>query len=335
MADNTAIEWADATWSPWVGCTKISPACDYCYAAAWATRTGSPELWQGERRRTSEAYWQKPLKWEREAIATGNRPRIFPSLCDPFDNQVPQRWRDDFWHRIDQTAHLLWLLLTKRPQNILKMLPDPRTGVRPWGNGWPNVWLGTTAENQEEADRRIPLLLDTPAAKRFISAEPLLGPITLEEWLDDYSAGLTPADRDRQIRDGVTYLDAPRGGLDWVIAGGESGRDARPLHPAWARSLRDQCVAAGVAYFHKQNGEWIDADEKLDRMRASGIGVNAGAAPGGLAQPLNFADAAWLAEVTGYAGRYEHQSDGTTLIRVGKRAAGRLLDGREWNEVPT
>lgn len=97
MADGTGIEWATHTWSPWLGCTKVSRACDHCYAEAWAKRTGHPELWQGERRRTSPAYWSKSLKWEKEAAVSGERPRIFPSLCDPFDNQVPARWRDDFW----------------------------------------------------------------------------------------------------------------------------------------------------------------------------------------------------------------------------------------------
>src|SRR4051794_34808429 len=103
MAANTAIEWAHHSWSPWLGCTKLSAACDHCYAASWAKRTGSSELWAGERRRTSSSYWQKPLSWDREAEAACTRPRVFPSLCDPFDNQVPARWRDDFWHRIAQT----------------------------------------------------------------------------------------------------------------------------------------------------------------------------------------------------------------------------------------
>src|SRR6185312_11940199 len=167
MAETTAIEWCDRTWSPWTGCTKLAhpkgSACDHCYAAAWAKRTGHPELWEGERRRTSAVYWQKPFKWDRLALASGERPRIFPSLCDPFDNQVPPRWRDDMWFRIDQTPHLDWLLLTKRPQNIAKMLPDPRTGVKPWGGGWPNVWLGTTAEDQDRYDQRWPHLAKIPA----------------------------------------------------------------------------------------------------------------------------------------------------------------------------
>src|SRR5262245_30956356 len=113
MADRTGIEWADHTWSPWLGCTKVSSACDCCYAETWAKRAGRPELWRGERRRTSTAYWQRPIKWDKEAAAVGERRRVFPSLCDPFDNQVPRRWSDDLWHRIELTPNLDWLLLTK------------------------------------------------------------------------------------------------------------------------------------------------------------------------------------------------------------------------------
>jgi hypothetical protein len=142
----------------------LSSACDHCYAETWAKRAGHAELWNGERRRTTGTNWQRPIKWNRQAAAAGKRARVFcASLADVFDNQVPRRWRDDLWHRIDQTPHLDWLLLTKHPQNIAKMLPDPETGVTPWGNGWPNVWLGVSAGNQEEADRNLPILGATPA----------------------------------------------------------------------------------------------------------------------------------------------------------------------------
>ena len=142
MSDHTNIEWADHTFNPWVGCTKVGPPCDHCYAESWAKRAGRPELWKGERRRTTATNWHQLPKWNRAAAADGVRRRVFPSLCDPFDNQVPARWRHDFWHVIEQTPNLDWLLLTKRPGNIAKMLPDPETGVKPWGSGWPNVWLG-------------------------------------------------------------------------------------------------------------------------------------------------------------------------------------------------
>lgn len=237
MAERTEISWADATFNPWVGCTKVSAACDHCYAESWAKRSGHPELWTGERRRTSASNWRQPIKWN-AAWVEGIRRRVFcASLADVFDNQVPAEWRDDLWRLIEATPHLDWLLLTKRPQNIAKMLP-PFLGVnsaffyRPWP--WPNVWLGTTVENQHEANLRIPHLLRAPAAVRFLSCEPLLGPLDFWLYLD-------PA---RQFRRHI----------DWVIAGGESGGKARAMEMAWARSLRDQCAAADVAFHFKQWG---------------------------------------------------------------------------------
>ncbi len=232
MAENSKIEWTDHTFNPWVGCTKVSPACDHCYAEGWAKRTGHPELWTGERRLTSEANWKQPIKWNRAAAAAGARHRVFcASLADVFDNQVPTHWRWELWQLIAHTPALDWLLLTKRPQNIAKMLPQ----VWPWP--MPNVWLGTTVENQEEANRRIPALLAVPARVRFLSCEPLLGPVSLSvTWLS------VP------VGDGPERMD----GIDWVIAGGESGGGARMMAPIWAASLRDQCAGAGVAFFMKQ-----------------------------------------------------------------------------------
>ncbi len=229
MGENSKIEWTDHTFNSWVGCTKVSPACDHCYAEGWAKRTGQSHLWSGERRRTTETNWRQPIKWNREAEATGVRRRVFcASLADVFDNQVPAKWRDDLWHRIEQTPHLDWLLLTKRPQNIAKMLPDPLTGTKPWGAGWPNVWLGTTGENQDELNRRLPHLLSVAARVHFLSGEPMLARLHLPS------------------QDAYWYP------LGWVICGGESGPNARPMDPTWARSLRDQCAASGVPFFMKQ-----------------------------------------------------------------------------------
>lgn len=289
MAENSAIEWTDHTFNPWVGCTKVSPACDHCYAETWAKRTGQPHLWAGERRRTTASNWQQPHIWNRRAAAAGRRERVFcASLADVFDNQVPERWRDDLWHLIDQTPNLDWLLLTKRPQNIAKMLPTPAIGAKPWGTGWPNVWLGTTAENQEEADRRIPHLLAVPAAIRFLSCEPLLGLIDLRAMDIDGDTELLPL--------GAGWLGRLEPGeqeearINWIIAGGESGPGARPMHPDWARALRNQCADAMVPFFFKQWGEWEPGDGDTAR--------------------------------------------GQQFYKVGKKAAGRLLDGREHNGVP-
>lgn len=229
MAENSKIEWTTHTFNPWVGCTKVSPACDHCYAESWAKRAGSPELWKGERRHTTDANWRKPLVWDRAAKAAGERHRVFcASLADVFDNQVPEAWRDQLWLLIKATPNLDWLLLTKRPQNIRKMLPKAVFTGRSWGaDEWPNVWLGTTAENQGEYDRRfLGHLYDIPVAVRFISYEPALGP------LDPSSvAGYRP---------------------DRLICGGESGGNARMMDPAWAREVRDICKRQGTAFFMKQ-----------------------------------------------------------------------------------
>ncbi|MBY0430173.1 MAG: phage Gp37/Gp68 family protein, partial [Rhodospirillales bacterium] len=229
MAENSKIEWTDHTFNPWVGCIKVSEGCVNCYAEGWAKRSGLVE-WgpKGERRRTSPANWRKPYKWDRDSASSCVK--VFcASLADVFENHpsIDPQWRADLWTLISSTPHLLWLLLTKRPENIVRFLPEG------WMMGYPNVWLGTTVENQEQAEARIPHLLATPAARRFVSCEPLLGPLTLP------------------------LLHPPHARLDWVIVGGESGPKARPMHPDWARSLRDQCADAGVPFLFKQWGEWL------------------------------------------------------------------------------
>lgn len=248
MAEKTGIEWCDSTFNPVVGCTKVSAACDFCYAESWAKRTGHPELWNGSRRLTSNENWLKVSRWNEAAAKfrdeNGRRRRVFcASLADVFDNQWEETWRSALWFLIAQCPGLDFLLLTKRPQNIRKMLPPD------WGDGYPNVWLGTTVENQEEADRRIPHLLAVPATVHFLSCEPLL------ERLDLSAIPLRP---------GHAPLYAPLTGnwwhtdtglkttIDWVIAGGESGPNARLMQSDWVRSLRDQCATAGVPFFFKQ-----------------------------------------------------------------------------------
>lgn len=293
MGANSKIEWTHHTFNPWVGCTKVSPACDSCYAESWAKRTGHPELWNGERRRTKT--WGEPFKWHRQARAAGDRHRVFcASLADVFDNQVPARWLDDLFDGvIANTPNLDWLLLTKRPQNIAKMLPAD------WGErGYANVWLGTTVENQEEADRRIPHLLAVPAVCRFLSCEPLLGPLNLTRmklgggWYDVLGGW-------RDVKHRFPGFDEQ---INWIICGGESGSKARPMHPDWARSLHKQCESAKVPFFFKQWGEWREITD--EDMRSTP------------------------------AHRFVGSPPGFHVVRVGKKAAGRLLDGREWNEFP-
>lgn len=238
MAENTGIEWAKSTFNPWIGCTKVSPACDNCYAEEWNKRYDGGKNWGPHAPRRRTKTWSGPRKWNKEAAAAGVRHRVFcASLADVFDNHksIEQQWRDDLWALIRETPDLDWMLLTKRPQNIKKMLPDD------WGTGYKNVWLGATVENQIEANRRVPHLLDVPAHIRFLSCEPLLGPLVLETYGQHW---LGPP----------TQKAGMNRGVDWVIAGGESGSHFRNTDPEWFRSLRDQCSAAGAAFLFKQWG---------------------------------------------------------------------------------
>lgn len=224
MAENSKIEWTTHTFNPWIGCQKVSPGCDHCYAESLSKRYGWVE-WgpHGERKRTSAANWRKPFSWAKAAKVSGVRPRVFcASLADWLDNRVLQVWRRDLATLIEATPELDWLLLTKRPENF--------SYYSPWGSGRipPNVWLGTTAENQEHYNRRWEILRKIPAKLHFISYEPAIGPLD------------------------ITQGDSGSAVPDWIICGGESGAGARMMDPAWARSLRDQCDFMGVKFFMKQ-----------------------------------------------------------------------------------
>ena len=228
MGENSKIEWTDHTFNPWTGCTKVSPGCDHCYAEAWSKRSGQVEWGNNPRRRTSETNWRKPVEWDRQAEAfkrqLGHRPRVFcASLADVFDNQADPVWRRDLFALIQECHRLDWLLLTKRPQNIAKMLPSD------WAAGYNNVWLGITTEDQSRFDQRWPLLQRVPAVVRFISYEPAIGPLQL--------SGMGPWP-------------------DWLISGGESGGGARPMNPQWARDIIAECRRKEVAPFHKQWGTY-------------------------------------------------------------------------------
>lgn len=306
MAENSKIEWCDHTFNPWIGCTKVCPGCDRCYAEAMMdTRLGSVKWGAGqERKRTSATNWRLPIKWNAEAERSGTRPRVFcASLADVFDNEVPAQWRVDLLRLIRATPSLDWLLLTKRIGNAEAMLDEAlfvvdhgmTHGRTRWGEApWANVWIGATICNQTEADRDIIKLLDVPARVHFVSVEPMLELIDLTR--------LRPPVFDKRGVDlpRVVYnalrghrLGPPDVGLvklDWVICGGESGPHARPMHPDWVRALRDQCAAARVPFLFKQWGEFAP-------LRSGVNGVQ-------------------------------------FMQRVGKKAAGRLLDGREHNEFP-
>jgi protein gp37 len=246
MAENSKIEWTDHTFNPWVGCSKIGPGCENCYAESWAKRTGGADLWNGNRRRTTPANWRKPLKWDAEAAERGIRYRVFcASLADVFDNAVPNTWRHDLFTLIVSTPNLDWLLLTKRIGNVKRMLPMF------WDRGYPNVWLGATVVNQEEADRDIPKLLAVPARVRFLSMEPLLGPVNFR-WTPYAHEATGESYREYLDRNGSVSEHEALRKVDWVIVGGESGARPRPMQPEWCSEIESQCRAAGVSFFMKQ-----------------------------------------------------------------------------------
>lgn len=323
MGTTTGIEWAHSTVNIWTGCTKISPGCKFCYAEtnspvrAMEARVGEAsgvepsaegkrrlKMWGPSGFRYETANWERELRalnrrerHMREQFGTEHvRRRIFiNSLSDTFEDwQGPVYKLEDanpvvvaqslddvrarFFRVAEECTELDILLLTKRPENVLRMVPihwvsfsRKKGSCEVVRSDWPShVWIGTTAEDQEHADKRIPELLKVPAKVRFLSVEPLLGKVDLAFWLS-------------------------RVDVNWVIVGGESGTNARPMHPDWVRSIRDTCQAAGVPFFFKQWGEWAPSPE---------IGL-----------PYHF-------------------EDGDHAYRVGKKNAGRVLDGREWNEVP-
>jgi protein gp37 len=310
VGENSKIEWTDHTFNPWWGCTKVSAGCANCYAETFANRFGN---WWGpdaERRFFGAHHWHDPLRWNRKAERDGVRAKVFcGSMCDFLENRADlQNAREALYGIIDRTPMLDWLLLTKRPENF-HMLPEY------WLDDWPdNVWPGVTVEDSD-CLWRIGKLLLLPAAVRFVSCEPLLGPIDLRNIVINESP-----DGNHYMLDALNgigwfkrtcvenpHKPSPGNGLAWTIVGGESGPGARPMHPDWARSLRDQCQAAGVPYFLKQHGAWTWDVSK-------------------------FSDAELREYDRRSAVLWNHHIP--QAVRVGKKAAGRTLDGREWNEFP-
>jgi protein gp37 len=285
MAENSAISWTRHTWNPWMGCTKISSACDGCYAEALMDKRYNKVKWgNAPRVRTGAHTWNDPFRWQRQAERDGDRPFVFcASLADIFDNRVDPQWRADAFDVMRKTPRLVYLLLTKRPQLIVK-LADAVGGLPS------NAALGTTVEDQKRADINLPALqvakIETKPLFTFGSFEPLLGPIVIP----------------------------PAFMPDWVITGGETdqgGHKSRPTHPEWFRSLRDQALAAGAAFHHKQNGEWVP-------LRENG-------------------DGEWPTDNGGFCRLTfsgEKAAGGWPMQKVGKKRAGRLLDGVTHDAFP-
>lgn len=260
MGERTGIQWCHHTFNPWRGCQRVSPGCEHCYAETLSAR--NPKVlgeWgpKGVRAIASESYWRQPLAWDRAAKAAGERRRVFcASLADVFEDRPElEAPRSRLWEIVDATPNLDWLVLTKRPENIGDMIPDC------WNEKMPvHLWLGVSCEDQPRADERIPLLLQTPAAVRFVSAEPLLGPIQFGVDGEMYDYGVGRNDHNE-----------PR--LHWIIVGGESGPGARMCRVEWVRSIVNQCREAGTACFVKQLGaapvmtlrEWNELPGPRDR----------------------------------------------------------------------
>lgn len=298
MGENTKIEWTDHTFNPWLGCTKISDGCKFCYAEALMDKRYGKVQWGplGTRVRTSDANWKKPLQWNRQAEKEGRRFRVFcASLADVFEDRLELApWRAELFDLIAKTPNLDWLLLTKRPENIMQMLIEAGRGFQDLPD---HLWIGTSVENQDAADKRIPELLKVPAKVRFLSCEPLLGEVLLRRWLPPSREGWAPSP------------------IHWCIVGGESGRGARPMHNRWARSIRDQCIESKIPFHFKQHGEWI-----------------------GMADYDPFVhgfDNSRYEQRSLWAGEVNDPDDLPILhLRVGKHAAGRILDDRTWDEFP-
>lgn len=344
MADRTGIEWTDATWNPVRGCSRVSEGCRHCYAETVAARfsgegqpyhglarrrsDGTPQ-WTGEVRLVPE-HLADPLRWTRPR-------RVFVnSMSDLFHERLTNEEIAAVFAVMALAARHTFQVLTKRPARMRGWFAWAAEQVHALGGDsaaqpldanlvhlhgpaddpvyarelrkvedeaaplWPlpNVWIGVSVEDQRAADERVPLLLDTPAAVRFLSCEPLLGPVRISEYLPNPLWADLPSWRQPEI--------------EWVIAGGESGHGARPMHPDWARGLRDQCAAVGVPFFFKQWGEWADVTFDEDRPDR---------APEG--QWLNLA-----------GGQGFHGARVVRVQRMGKRTAGRVLDGRTWDEFP-
>ena len=340
MSDKTHIEWTDATWNPVTGCAKVSQGCKHCYAERdWARLSAArptPNAYTGRPFTDVQCHHDRldqPLRWAKPR-------RIFVnSMSDLFHEDVPDEFIADVFAYMSYARQHSFQVLTKRPARMARLLSDPewiteaydaslaiahedaceilgrrgefspferkRGDIRAHDPVLPlaNVWLGVSVEDQATADERIPLLLQTPAAVRWVSAEPLLGPV------DDLFGLIKDCQRMRDYGGGREFDPLP--GVDWVVVGGESGPKARPMHPDWARSLRDQCAAAGVPFLFKQHGEWI-SDEDIDNCNLSSPEI---------------------ADADQYF-RVHDWPDRSQSYRIGKKAAGRLLCGKLHDEYP-
>jgi protein gp37 len=373
VGDKSGIEWTDATWNPTTGCDKVSPGCDHCYAMTLAPRLKAMEIANGRaetgRYQTdgdpatsgpgfgfamhSDALDQ-PIRWTRPRVIFVN------SMSDLFHSDMTLDFLAKVWAVMSVTPQHTYQVLTKRPQiarsiftrnvaygpssvpfkfvvNYHRMqmgypvLPDSAREDGTYAWPLPNVWLGTSVEDQKRADLRIGPLLETPAAHRFLSMEPLLGPVDLSPWLWEGVQHRT------DYGTGVEHDIAPRQDLEWVIVGGESGKGARPMHPGWVRALRDQCAEADVMFMHKQWGNWAPlGSAEVPTYRD--VWVFGEGMPTVDTREGEMAGRYWAKWAPDTAGSPPGRRDpyGDVLMRHygNKKDAGRMLDGRTYDDVP-
>jgi protein gp37 len=344
MGEDTAVEYVRHSFSPWWGCARKSPGCVNCFADDSARRWGYDDLWRrhGPRRVVSDAQWRRPRRWNETARQSGQCDRVLcGTMCDVFeDHPAVAEPRRRLFGLVEETPWLNWLFFTKRIENVNDMVP--------WGADWPaNAWLVPSVEDQERADERIPLLLATAAPVKCLSCEPQLEPLDLSEWIAPH----------RDVTD--PYLDAPDGArvggmerhggrwsraetlIDWVIIGGESGKRARPAHPAWVSDLRDQCREGQVPAWFKQWGTWGPAPWRADQEPGESDDAYRARAESACAThsypQQAYLDHHHLIAAPGKPWSPERQElppSDAPMRRWGKIRAGHLLDGRAVTELP-
>jgi protein gp37 len=316
MSGYSSIEWTDATWNPTRGCTKVSAGCRNCYAATFAERfrgvKGHPYELGFDQRIVPERLGD-PLRWRKPRMV------FVDSMSDLFHEAFSFEYIAAVFGVMAASPQHTFQVVTKRERNMAAFFDWQGKFLNWQGNNWlgsihrraekhldrsvalgtewplPNVWLMVSVENQEAADKRIPVLLETPAAVRGVRVEPLLGPVTLRGAFHDYLDGYN------SVADGDIETDR----LDWVIVGGESGHGARPMHPDWVRSIQIECELSGTPFFFKQWGQWLPECQEEHHTPTSS-----------------------------WSRPWEKESDDLTMYSVGKKAAGRLLDGQLWDEMP-
>lgn len=313
MSAITGIEYVKRTFNPWSGCSHVGPGCDHCYAERIGRRFKKMKWGAGEPRiMASERTWAEPHAWNRLAGKKGIRERVLcASMSDVFDREAPEGARERLWETIKATPNLDWLIPTKRIGNAPEMLPAD------WGAGYPNVMGMPTICNQMEADRDLPKFLSQPWAAYGVSHEPALGGVDFNGFLkcDAYCLNGTDDGRWHCTMCGKNLDEENRHNhraLDQIVMGGESGPGARPMHPDWPRSVRDQCLKAGVPFFFKQWGAWLHESQDYQR--------------GAIISQAHYG--------AGNRNKIHHWPDSTISVPCGKKKAGRLLYGQTHDEFP-